>query len=221
MTIINEADNILPTGQLKGLKMGRTSTAKEKLINSAISLISNKSYSAVGVQELCNEAGVKKGSFYHFFESKKELTLVCLTEMWDFYKNEVLFPVNKLDISYKEKINILLQKSGEMQETSKESQGCVGGCIFGNLALEMSTQEEDIRLKISDVFSEWIDYFDDMLDIAKNKNEIPKNVDTRRTAKSWVAYIEGLSLMVKTFNDTSYVKSIGCALNSLMIYEEC
>ena len=85
----------------------------------------------------------------------------------------------------------------------------------------MSTQEEDIRLKISEVFSEWIDYFDDMLDIAKNKNEIPKNVDTRRTAKSWVAYIEGLSLMVKTFNDTSYVKSIGCALNSLMIYEEC
>ncbi len=200
--------------------MGRTSTSKEKLIDSAINLINNRSYSSVGVQELCNEAGVKKGSFYHFFDSKKELTITCLNVIWDYYQNEVLIPINKLNISYSEKINLLLDKSYQMQLASKECMGCIVGCPFGNLALEMSTQDEDIRLKISDIFKEWINYFEDMLNIAKEKNEIPNNVNTESTAQSIIAYMEGISLMGKTFNDVSMVKNIGCVLNNILVFDE-
>ncbi|HSG31720.1 MAG TPA: TetR/AcrR family transcriptional regulator, partial [Thermodesulfobacteriota bacterium] len=46
-------------------------TTKEKLIDSAIQLLGTRSYNSVGVQELCEHAEVKKGSFYHFFPSKR------------------------------------------------------------------------------------------------------------------------------------------------------
>ena len=43
--------------------MGRTSDAKERLIRAAMDLFFTRSYTAVGVQELCKAAAVKKGKF--------------------------------------------------------------------------------------------------------------------------------------------------------------
>jgi TetR/AcrR family transcriptional repressor of nem operon len=50
--------------------MGRTSDAKERLIEAMIELIWTGSYGSTSVDQICERAGVKKGSFYHFFESK-------------------------------------------------------------------------------------------------------------------------------------------------------
>ena len=105
--------------------MGRTS--EEKLISSAIDLIGQRSYSSVGVQELCKHAGVKKGSFYHFFESKKELTIISLDVMWKYYKENLLIPLVESDLSMEEKFNSLLDKSYEMSINSKECNGCLTG----------------------------------------------------------------------------------------------
>ena len=70
--------------------MGRKSNAKERLINSAIELIGTRSYNSVGVQEICEHAGVKKGSFYHFFPSKSDLTVAALDAMWKYFQEHVL-----------------------------------------------------------------------------------------------------------------------------------
>ena len=37
-----------------------------------------RGYTAVGVSEVCSQAGVKKGSFYHFFPSKLKLALAVI-----------------------------------------------------------------------------------------------------------------------------------------------
>jgi TetR/AcrR family transcriptional regulator, transcriptional repressor for nem operon len=53
--------------------MGRTSEARERLIGTAGDLWHRRSYTDVGVSEICETAGVQKGSFYHFFPSKQDL----------------------------------------------------------------------------------------------------------------------------------------------------
>ena len=197
--------------------MGRTSEAKEKLINSAINLISNKSYSSVGVQELCDNAGVKKGSFYHFFDSKKELTIVSLNTMWDFYRETYIIPLIESDLSLEEKFDSLLNKSYEMSVSAKECNGCLSGCPFGNLALELSTQDEEIRIVIENIFKEWIECFEKIINKSVERGELPIDTDCNATAQSIVAYMEGLSLMGKTFNDPEIVKNLGCVVKNLSI----
>ena len=197
--------------------MGRTSEAKEKLINSAINLIGQKSYTSVGVQELCDHAGVKKGSFYHFFDSKKELTIISLGAMWKCYKENCLMPLVQSDLSLEEKFNSLLNTSYEMSVSSKECCGCLTGCPFGNLALELSTQEEDIRLVIENIFRDWISSLEEILKKSVQRGELPGNVNTHATAQSIVAYIEGLALMSKTFNDPEIVKNLGCVVKNLSV----
>ena len=197
--------------------MGRTSEAREKLINSAINLISSRSYSSVGVQELCDNAGVKKGSFYHFFDSKKELTIISLRAMWDYYRDNCITPLIESDLSLEEKFDSLLNKSYEMSVSSKECNGCLSGCPFGNLALELSTQEEDIRIVIENIFREWIDCFEKIINKSVDRGELPGNTNSYATAQSIIAYMEGLSLMGKTFNDPEIVKNLGCVVRNLSI----
>lgn len=200
--------------------MGRTSTAKEKLIKSSIELITNRSYKSVGVNELCRHAGVKKGSFYHFFSSKQELTINSLDVIWNEFKHNVLVPLIDLDCSLDEKLNTLLSRLYEHYSDSKNCNGCVVGCPLGNLALEMSTLDESIRVKIGEIFNDWVDVFEQLVKESVSKNEIPQNVDTKATAKSIIVYIEGLLLMGKTFNNAEIIKNLGCAARRILVYED-
>ncbi|NNF95750.1 MAG: TetR/AcrR family transcriptional regulator, partial [Halobacteria archaeon] len=47
----------------------------QRIVDSAKQLMHASSYADVGVAAICEKAEVKKGSFYHFFPSKQELTL--------------------------------------------------------------------------------------------------------------------------------------------------
>lgn len=47
--------------------------ARDKLLEAAVKLIRAKGYGATSVDELCREAGVTKGAFFHHFPSKEAL----------------------------------------------------------------------------------------------------------------------------------------------------
>ncbi len=46
---------------------------RTRILNAAVKLIRTKGYNATTVDDLCTEAGVTKGSFFHHFRSKDEL----------------------------------------------------------------------------------------------------------------------------------------------------
>ena len=181
--------------------MGRTSDAKENIIQSAIELIGRRNYNDVGVQEICNQAGVKKGSFYHFFPSKSELTITALDRMWSDFKAGMLDPVYNSDLSAKQKFETLILKSQEYQKADTECKGCVTGCSIGNLALELSTQDQAIRQKIESIFKEWAGYLEKMIIDSVNEGDLPGDTDPKLTAEAILAYLEGIALLSKTFND--------------------
>lgn len=53
------------------------SSAREKLLDSALSVIRQKGYSATTVDDLCHAAGVTKGGFFHHFKSKEDLAVAA------------------------------------------------------------------------------------------------------------------------------------------------
>lgn len=48
-------------------------TARDKLLEAAVKLIRRQGFAATSVDELCREAGVTKGAFFHHFASKEAL----------------------------------------------------------------------------------------------------------------------------------------------------
>ena len=51
--------------------------SKKKLLDAALHVIRAKGYSATRVEDICEAAGLTKGSFFHHFDSKEELALAA------------------------------------------------------------------------------------------------------------------------------------------------
>jgi len=57
-------------------------TARDSLLDAALALIRRQGFAATSVDELCAEAGVTKGAFFHHFPSKEALA-VAAAEHWN------------------------------------------------------------------------------------------------------------------------------------------
>ncbi len=56
-------------------------TARDKLLEAAVKLVRTSGYAATSVDDLCREAGVTKGAFFHHFPTKEALG-VAAAEYW-------------------------------------------------------------------------------------------------------------------------------------------
>jgi len=56
----------------------RSEETRARIMESAIKLFSNRGFTASSVDDICAEAGISKGAFYHHFESKQALFLALL-----------------------------------------------------------------------------------------------------------------------------------------------
>ncbi|MFM6932711.1 MAG: TetR/AcrR family transcriptional regulator [Novosphingobium sp.] len=56
-------------------------TARDKLLEAAVKLVRSSGYSATSVDDLCREAGVTKGAFFHHFPTKEALG-VAAADYW-------------------------------------------------------------------------------------------------------------------------------------------
>lgn len=55
--------------------------SKEKLLEAALQVIRAKGYTATRIEDICEAAGLTKGSFFHHFKSKEDLA-VAAAEHW-------------------------------------------------------------------------------------------------------------------------------------------
>jgi TetR/AcrR family transcriptional regulator, transcriptional repressor for nem operon len=59
----------------------RQHDSKTKLLDAALDVIRAKGYSATRIEDICEAAGLTKGSFFHHFKSKEDLALAA-AEHW-------------------------------------------------------------------------------------------------------------------------------------------
>lgn len=121
--------------------MPKAQVAKEKLLNAALTLIREKGFSAMTVDDLCARAGVTKGAFFHYFKSKDELG-VAAAEHWSavtgalFERAPYHDPEDPLDrvLAYIEFRRALLR--GDIPEFT---------CVVGTMVQETYGQYPEIR----------------------------------------------------------------------------
>ncbi len=196
--------------------MTQVHDTRQRLLDTAEKLFYARSYEDVGVQEICREAGVKKGSFYHFFPSKRDLTLAILEVSWKRYRETMLAQVFARDIPPLKRIERLLDSQYRHHKAVQDATGLVMGCPYGNLAGEMSTQDEVIRERLKRIFRDLEAPIEEVLDEAMAAGDLAE-LDSRATAGAMVAYLEGLTLMAKTWNDPEIVRTLGPAMLKLAV----
>ena len=181
---------------------------RQRIINVAKSLFHNRSYADVGIKEICDKAEIQKGSFYHFFPSKQDLTLAVIDKHSADMKEALIDQAFSSTLPPLKRLQCFLDLTIEMQTNIHEQTGHVYGCPFGNLANEMATQDENIRLKVNQSFSNLYGLFSSTLQEAIDNNELDKINSVDATAQAMLAYLEGAMLLAKTQNDPNVLKKL-------------
>ncbi len=180
--------------------MGRRSDARERLIEAAGELWHARSYADVGVSEICDHAGVQKGSFYHFFSSKQDLALAVIDESWQRQGVREMASILTGPLPPLERLALYFERGLERQLRLKESTGATVGCPFGNLVVELGTVDPVLRERLSQLFDDWAALIQGTLDDAVAAGDLPE-IDTGQAARAVLAFIEGLGVMIKAKDD--------------------
>lgn len=193
-----------------------TTDTQQRILDSARELIHSRSYADVGVAAICDHAGVKKGSFYHFFPSKRELTLTVLDQYYLEFKSRLLAQAFAADIPPLARLERFGQLAYSFQKQVLKDTGRVLGCPFGNLGSELATQDEPIRAKIEQIFADLQNGLRKVLHEAVGAGDV-QNIDVEATAQAMLAYFEGVMLLAKTQNNVEILARLIPALANIRI----
>ncbi len=179
--------------------MGRVSDARERLLEAMLELIWTGSYGRTSVDHICERAGVKKGSFYYFFESKSALALAAINHGWAEYRQE-LDRFFSPELAPLERILTCFRDYRREQEDLLARHGRVLGCPIHSLGAEVSTTDAPLRDRLQGILEEFLQYYEAAIIDGQTSGEVVPG-DPGLLARMVFAYSEGLLLHARMKND--------------------
>ncbi len=183
---------------------------REKILNETICLYNQQGIESTSINDIIDVMGLTKGSLYFHFHSKDDLTHAVLTKAkTDFagFLESALTgktPGEKLDNFFKRAV-----------EKHKKA-GFVGGCLWGNVALETSDKDKGIAKVVSDAFDDWIGKIRITVKAAQNTGQIRNDLSADMLARHIVMTIEGGIMLARLKKSEKHLKDCLASLRKLI-----
>jgi TetR/AcrR family transcriptional repressor of nem operon len=164
---------------------------RARVLETAWSLVNTRGFNITSINDIIQATGVKKGNLYFHFPSKEDLGLAILQEaksdFLEFLSNSLQGerPLEKLSNFF----DAVLEKHRKTN--------FVGGCIFGNTALEMSDNNPRFSNLIKEVFRQWTAIITELLIEAREAGDLKQEISPPLLSKQIVASIEGGIMMAR------------------------
>jgi TetR/AcrR family transcriptional repressor of nem operon len=184
--------------------MGRVSDAKERLMKAVGELIWSGSYGSTTIDQICAKAGVKKGSFYYFFDSKSDLALAALSEDWERRRPE-LDSIFSSTVPPMDRLRRYCDFSYRFQTEIHRKYGCVLGCPLFTLGAEVCTQENVLQKKVQEILEYKRKYFESAIRDAHAAGIIHAP-DAASKSRILFAYYQGLVTQARIENSLNPIR---------------
>jgi TetR/AcrR family transcriptional regulator, transcriptional repressor for nem operon len=181
--------------------MNSVLSPRDRIIKTSLHLFYTNGFHAVGTNQICAEAKVNKSTLYHIFPSKVDMVLAAL----EIYANDIAQQFRQIAQSSgtaTQKIEQIFELPFRVNQNLHQQFGHVRGCFVGNISLELSGQEERVRIYLAQVFETWAEAIEPIMQEVAGGQEI----DTVQVARSMIAYLEGAILMAKTSNNPQFIQ---------------
>ena len=158
---------------------------KQKIIAEATKLVQKKGFEATSMSDLVEATGLQKGCLYFHFTGKDELLVAVLEQARaDFF---ALVDGALHGKTPGEQLDNFLKGVLEYQK----SMGFSGGCIFGNIASEMSDKDKRVAAFIRELFDEWIEKIRVVVKAAQKTGEVATDISADALARHIIMALEG------------------------------
>jgi TetR/AcrR family transcriptional repressor of nem operon len=178
------------------------SLTKQKLLVAAQELMLAKGYTATSVDDVCEEAGLTKGSFFHYFESKehlgREVARFFYSSMQEIFQaasfHQEKDPLDRV-FGY---VDFLISLS--------QSPRAARGCLLGTFVQELSDTHPKIRSVCADCFEKQASRLKEDLDEAKAKHAPRARWSSQSLAEHLIAVVQGAIILAKAKQDQKVVE---------------
>jgi len=171
------------------------SDTKAKLLDAGVKLMRTNGYNATTVDDICAEAGVTKGGFFHYFKSKEEIAKAAV-ERFGYGKGQELH-----DAPFRQLTDPLDRVYGRL-DFIKESVGGLSratrGCLIGLFAQELAFTHPELRSACNDMFVRITTDFTKDLTAAKALYAPEASFEPARLAWLFLSVFQGSSLLAKS-----------------------
>jgi TetR/AcrR family transcriptional repressor of nem operon len=181
------------------MSAARTTGAKERIVRAGTELFRRNGFVATTVEEICQQAGLTKGAFFHHFQSKEALAEACL-QQWDCQgaamDQAALFqaiddPLDKLLACMDFYISLFMNPA------------LLKSCLAGTTVQEVSETHPTLRAAANQCFVNAEARFKTLLDDACKARR--KRLDTASLAALWMATIQGSLLLCKAARNETVI----------------
>lgn len=165
-----------------------------KLLDATVLLMRRKGFAATTVDEICAEAGVTKGGFFHYFKTKDDIAKAAIER---FYEGKA---AEFQEAPFRKLADPLDRVFGRLDFAKKSSGGSrhvTKGCLLGMFAQELSFTNPELRDTCRDALERIAGDFEK--DLAEAKTVHPSKIDfaPRSIAMLYVSIIQGSQMMAK------------------------
>jgi TetR/AcrR family transcriptional repressor of nem operon len=165
-------------------------------------------YKAVGVDQVCEAAQVKKGSFYHFFASKRDLMFSALERQWQ-HASDHIDTAFADDLRPCDRIRRLFSMAASAETKNKMRAGHVLGCPFGGVASEAAISEPMLAKRADKAIRSLTSAVRTCLMEAVRSGELPPETSIDDASESVAAYFQGVALLARMRNDPTVFSRLG------------
>lgn len=185
--------------------MKKAKDTRIRLLETAIELVSLSNYDGVGVAEICKQAGVTKGSFYHYFESKADLYYAASQHHWNEIKAElddILSPAHEP----LEQLELFIEKiaTGRQSECSPDSEPIIG-CPFFTSSSQAGSDEAKVQQASTEMSEKAVKYNAALVRSLKGGGYLAEDVDPLQTGRMIHHYIHGILTYARIHNSLEAV----------------
>lgn len=173
------------------------SDTKRKLLDSAMHLMVRQGYTATTVDQVCCDAGLTKGSFFHYFKSKEQIGEAAI----DYFSccRKEAFAKGEFN-SFEDPLDRIFGMLDFMAESAKDP-NTPTACLVGNLAQELSATNSELRSCCEASFNRWTSAFGSLLEQAKEAHPPVSDFDPGSVATMILSLIQGSIIISKTRQD--------------------
>jgi TetR/AcrR family transcriptional repressor of nem operon len=171
----------------------RTADTRQVMIDSAQRIMARKGYSAVGINEVLADAGVPKGSFYHYFSSKDAFGEALLRSYFEDYLAEMDGILGSSGQSAGERLMAYWEQWRQTQSLEE----CQGKCLAVKLGAEVSDLSEAMRLALKEGTSAVVDRIERTIAGGLEDGSLSIDGEPRAVAQALYDMWLGASVMAK------------------------
>ncbi|MBE0438706.1 MAG: TetR/AcrR family transcriptional regulator [Gammaproteobacteria bacterium] len=174
---------------------------RQRLLEIALELIWQSNYSSVGVNEICSQAGVTKGAFYHHFESKASLFYEASSYYWEVIKKDfdnMFSPINSPLEQLENLIYYLFVAKNEDQ---------IPGCPFYNVGAQIGSNDDKVIAALQAMSTNALKYNTALVKALQAGNYLERQDDPEQIARILYQYIHGVMSHVRINDNLEQAKN--------------